>query len=315
MEPVVEVLAEPAGGDELSQVRVRRRDHPEVHGNGGVGSDRRHATLLEDPEELHLVVGTHGADLVQEDRPGVRQLEVTRPVAVGARERATNVTEQLRLDDLGGDRPAVHRDERAVAPRAQRVDRPRQDLLPDAALAQDEHVRVGSGEEANPLADRRHDRARAGDPLEGILARGRGVGAGERARERSLRERKAQSAAVPTQDQDRRPRVGPADPVDEGGRLAPERRGLRDHRPEGPLREHVPEVLRVERPVELHRGRTELILDRFEEARVGKECQDEHEVNPLRIPAAPGSWWSRRIDAPSRTWCPALHESRHPTDS
>ena len=83
------------------------------------------------------------ADLVEEERAAMRQLEAARLARGGAGERALLVAEQLRLEQRLGNRRAVDRDERSVGARAQRVQRAREQLLAGAALAFEEHGRVG----------------------------------------------------------------------------------------------------------------------------------------------------------------------------
>ena len=61
----------------------------------------------------------------------------------GAGERALLVAEQLGLEQRLRNRRAVDRDERAVGARAERVQRPREQLLAGAALAFEQHGRVG----------------------------------------------------------------------------------------------------------------------------------------------------------------------------
>src|SRR5690606_24109381 len=56
-----------------------------------------------------------------------------------AGERALLMPEQLGFDEVGGDRAAIDRDERAAGARAGGVDRLRDYLLADAALAFDQH--------------------------------------------------------------------------------------------------------------------------------------------------------------------------------
>ena len=60
-----------------------------------------------------------------------------------AGERALAVAEQLGLQQVVGDRPAVDGDERPVGPRPVGVDHLRHQLLAGAALAVDEHRQVG----------------------------------------------------------------------------------------------------------------------------------------------------------------------------
>src|SRR5690606_36442585 len=80
------------------------------------------------------------ADLVEEQGARVRLLEASLAVLVRAGEGAALVAEQFGLDQVLGDRRAVHRDERP--PRAPRVrgDVLRQELLAGARFTQYEDV-------------------------------------------------------------------------------------------------------------------------------------------------------------------------------
>ena len=60
-----------------------------------------------------------------------------------AGERALLVAEQLGLEQVLRDRRAVDRDKRAVGARTERVERAREQLLAGAALAFEQHRRVG----------------------------------------------------------------------------------------------------------------------------------------------------------------------------
>ena len=62
-------------------------------------------------------------------------------VAMRARERASDVAEELALEELVRNRSAVDLHQRAVAARAARVDHVRHELLADAGFAFDEHAR------------------------------------------------------------------------------------------------------------------------------------------------------------------------------
>ena len=77
------------------------------------------------------------ADLVEEQRPRVGELEAPEPPLGRAGERALLVAEQLALEQRLRQRADVHGDERLVAPRAERADRARDELLAGAALALD----------------------------------------------------------------------------------------------------------------------------------------------------------------------------------
>src|SRR5207244_30333 len=95
---------------------------------------------------------------VEEERAVVRRLEEPDLVAVGAGEGAADVAEELGLEERLGERRAVDREERRRAPRAVEVDRLRDELLPRAGLALDQHgdLRVGH------LVEDREERAHGG---------------------------------------------------------------------------------------------------------------------------------------------------------
>src|SRR5439155_1238079 len=81
--------------------RVAPRDDPNVHRGGPCCPDPVEGLFLKDPEQLALVWSSQLADLVQEDRPAIRLLEV--PLALGdrAREAPLRMAEQLALEQLG----------------------------------------------------------------------------------------------------------------------------------------------------------------------------------------------------------------------
>jgi hypothetical protein len=85
-------------------------------------------------------------------------LELPRAVGDRAGERALQVAEELALDEFRRDRRAVHLDERAVAPRRQRMDRARDEFLAGAVLSRDEDAGIRRPHAFEPLdesADRR----------------------------------------------------------------------------------------------------------------------------------------------------------------
>src|SRR6185436_9666904 len=94
-EPVVEVLAEPALVDHRAQVAVGRRDPADVDLEGAAAADALESALLEDAQELGLELGLELADLVEEERAAVGELEPAALALAGAGERALLVAEQL----------------------------------------------------------------------------------------------------------------------------------------------------------------------------------------------------------------------------
>ena len=141
VEPVVEVLAEPALRDLLGEVAVRRRDHADVDLDRLRAADALELVLLQEAQQLDLDRRRDLADLVEEQRAAVGEREPAVLARHRAGERAALVTEQLALEQRLGERRAVQLDERAVRARRPLVDRVGDELLAGAALAGDQHGR------------------------------------------------------------------------------------------------------------------------------------------------------------------------------
>ena len=139
---VEEILTELPGGHALGQVAIGRCDDTDVGNRRGlVRTDRLDFTGLEEPEQERLHPQAHFTHFVEEQRAAMRELQLARLVAIGAREAALDVTEQLRLEQRLGQTRAVHRDE--GAPRAARshVDGAGDEVLADPAFAGDQDLR------------------------------------------------------------------------------------------------------------------------------------------------------------------------------
>src|SRR5690606_37210249 len=147
---IVEVLAEASRGDLLLEIAVRRRDDPDVDRVRAVVADALELALLEHAQELALQLDRDLADLVEEDRAAVGQLEAADAVAVRAGARALHVPEKLAFEQLAGNRRAVHLHQRTVRARAAGVNRVGDELLADSGFALDQHagVRLRDGLEA-----------------------------------------------------------------------------------------------------------------------------------------------------------------------
>src|SRR4030095_7238363 len=104
-------------------------DQADVHLEGVRSSDALELALLENAQEFRLKLLRKVADLVQEQRAAVCQLEAADPACERAREGAFLVPEQLALDHAARERGAVHLDEDLVLPQAQTVDRSDDELL------------------------------------------------------------------------------------------------------------------------------------------------------------------------------------------
>ena len=113
---------------------------------GPLGADLLQLAGLEEAQQQPLHAQRHLADFVEEDRALVGDFELARLVAIGAGEAALDVAEQLRLEQRLGQAGAVDRDEGSRGAGPLRLNRAGDELLADAALAGDEHLRVGPGD-------------------------------------------------------------------------------------------------------------------------------------------------------------------------
>src|SRR5207248_285856 len=115
---------------------VRRGDHPHVDARRLLVAHALELALLEHAQELGLELDRDLADLVEEERPAVRELEAAEPILDRPGEGALHVAEELALEELPRNRAAIHLDERSVAPRAPVVDRACDELLARAGLTE-----------------------------------------------------------------------------------------------------------------------------------------------------------------------------------
>ncbi len=121
---------------------------------------------LEHAQELGLRGRRQAANLVEEQRAAVGELEEARLVLGRAEEPAAHVAEELALEQRVVDRGAVDGDEPAIAPRTDGVQRARHQLLAGAGLAGDErqpHVRRQAPDHAEEIL---HARPAADHPVE-----------------------------------------------------------------------------------------------------------------------------------------------------
>ena len=102
--------------------------------------------VLQHAQQFHLQPHRHVADFVQQQGAAVGGLEQAFLGARGAREGAAFVTEEFGLQQVLGHRAAIDGDERLVAARAGFVNGAGQQFLARAALAGQQHPRIGAGD-------------------------------------------------------------------------------------------------------------------------------------------------------------------------
>ena len=140
-QPVQEVFAELAGGDELVEIAIGGGDDADVDTRlRVVGPDCLYLAVLEKPQQQRLHPQAHLADFVEKERAAVRELELAALVAVSAGEAAFDVSEEFRLEERFGDAGAVHRHERRQSAAGVAVDISRDHVLAHSALACDQDL-------------------------------------------------------------------------------------------------------------------------------------------------------------------------------
>ena len=156
IEPEVEILAEAAASNLTGQVFVGRRQHANVDADTRRAANRLDHLLLKRTQDFRLRLQAHVANLIEEQRSAVGELELAPPLRDGAGERPFHVAEQLALDQLFGDRRAIHLDERSAAPTAERMHAAGNKLLAGSVLTVDEHATVGRSGHGHLLAQLGH---------------------------------------------------------------------------------------------------------------------------------------------------------------
>jgi exopolyphosphatase/pppGpp-phosphohydrolase len=116
-ETVVEIGAKSALFDRLFEVVVRRGHDAHVGPQGLPAPDALEGPILEEAQQLPLDLGREIADLVEEERAALGELDAPPHAPVGAREGAPLVAEEFALDERRRQRRGVHGHERAGGPR------------------------------------------------------------------------------------------------------------------------------------------------------------------------------------------------------
>src|SRR5216684_170599 len=106
VEPIKQIFPEPALFHPLLQIAVRRGDDTDVDFLRSA-ADRRNDALLYRAQNLGLHCKVHVADLVQKQRPAMSLPKSPLSLQNSAGKGALDVTEQLALKQVRGDRRAI----------------------------------------------------------------------------------------------------------------------------------------------------------------------------------------------------------------
>ncbi len=158
-EAVEQVGAERPVADPRLEVPVRRGDHSGPQLPIASSANRPVLADVEHAKQLRLNRRRGLRHLVEEDRAAARAFEQTGLGRVGPGERPALVPEQLALDQALRQGRQMNRHERLVRPVAMLVDRPRDEFLPRAALAGDQHRFSAGGRQSDLLEDDLHRQA------------------------------------------------------------------------------------------------------------------------------------------------------------
>ena len=162
VQPEEQVLAELALLNEVAKVAMRRGDDAHVGADCGAAADGHVFALLQDTKQPRLRLHRHVADLVEEQGAALGLLEASGLTVDRAGEGALLVTEQLRFDELAGNRRHVDGDERTLAAPAEIVEHPGDQLLAASRFARDENREIALRQASEHPVDVLH-RRRAAD--------------------------------------------------------------------------------------------------------------------------------------------------------
>jgi hypothetical protein len=172
-EAIEEILAETLGRNGFVDVAVSGGDYAGVDRDLAAAADALHRTLLDHAQQLHLHVGRHVADLVEEKRAAVRIFEAPALLADGAGERAFFMAEQLGFEKVAGNGTAIDRDIGLGCAVAFKMDGASDHFLAAARRAGDDHRSRARRDLADEVAHLDH---RAADADEQSFGAVRGCG-------------------------------------------------------------------------------------------------------------------------------------------
>ena len=140
IQPIIQILAEPAPLHFARQIQIGRANQPQIHRNLAQAADPEKLPLLQHPQQLPLHLQRHVANLIQKQRAAVAQVHLALlPLGQRAGKRPRLVAEQLGFKQMRLQRRTVQVDKRRRRRLLAIVNDPGDDLLADAGLAFDQH--------------------------------------------------------------------------------------------------------------------------------------------------------------------------------
>ena len=166
-----EILSERTRAHQRGEIGVGGRRDPDVSDEAARRAERPVLAVLQQPQQLDLRRGAERVDLVEEERAPLGFGDQAALGSRGVGEGSPGVAEQLVLEQVIWDGAAVQGDERAIAPLAQVVNRPRHQFLARSRLAGEQHRGARSGR-ASDLAEHQDEPRIATDERRLLLPAG-----------------------------------------------------------------------------------------------------------------------------------------------
>src|SRR5262245_39257162 len=172
---MVEICAEPAFPHRGGEIGIGGADDPDIHDLGRSGAETTNGAIVQERQNLRLERCRKQRDLIEEQGAAVGELEEAGFRATSVRESSAFIAEQLRFEQVFGNRGAVDIDERTARAGASPMNRAGDETLAGPCLAADQEWRWASRANPQDLLDARaqtHDVGTIADDLaQGVHAR------------------------------------------------------------------------------------------------------------------------------------------------
>ena len=140
------------------EVTIGGGDHSGIDANRLRAAHALELLLLQHPQQLHLGLERQLPDFVQENRAAVGQLEAALLLLHRTGERPALMSKELALDQCGRQSAAIHLDHDRGLASAGAMQRACNQLLTCPGVAEQQHRRIGVGDELDRLEDLLHRR-------------------------------------------------------------------------------------------------------------------------------------------------------------
>ena len=156
VQPVVQILPELPLGHGLDQIPVGACNHPHIHFDRLVAAHPLKLAFLKHPEQFALQSQSDLRNLVQQDRPSVRELKPAVPPLRGPGEGPFFVPKKLAFNQRLGNRRAVYPDERFFSAPTVPVNLIGHEFLAGPVFAVNEDGGIGAGDFLDEFAQPVH---------------------------------------------------------------------------------------------------------------------------------------------------------------